>query len=93
MAANQKTQLDEKWEACLDITLRRSFYSTIAGTLAGLIFFRSPTARWASVAFGAGMGIGSAYSDSSRIFGGSFPNWPPSSGAPSPSSTPSYPSD
>lgn len=27
--------------------------------------------RWASVAFGAGLGIGSAYSDCSRLFEGS----------------------
>jgi endonuclease/exonuclease/phosphatase (EEP) superfamily protein YafD len=31
----------------------------------------SPVSRWASVAFGAGVGIGSAYTDCSRIFQGS----------------------
>ena len=31
--------------------------------------------RWASVAFGAGVGIGSAYIESSYIFGGSPPKW------------------
>lgn len=30
----------------------------------------SPVTRWASVAFGAGVGIGSAYSDCSHKFGG-----------------------
>ena len=31
--------------------------------------------RWASVAFGAGVGIGSAYIESSYIFGGSLAKW------------------
>ncbi|BBG96026.1 hypothetical protein with DUF543 [Prunus dulcis] len=32
---------------------------------------RSPVSRWASVAFGAGLGIGSAYTECSRLFEGS----------------------
>lgn len=28
----------------------------------------SPVTRWASIAFGAGVGLGSAYSDCSRLF-------------------------
>ena len=31
----------------------------------------SPVSRWASVAFGAGIGIGSAYAECSQQFGGS----------------------
>lgn len=31
----------------------------------------SPVTRWASVAFGAGVGIGSAYTDCSHLFDGS----------------------
>ncbi|KAJ0603820.1 putative MICOS complex subunit Mic10 protein [Helianthus annuus] len=31
----------------------------------------SPVTRWASIAFGAGVGIGSAYSDCSQKFDGS----------------------
>ena len=31
----------------------------------------SPVSRWASVAFGAGVGIGSAYTECSRLFDGS----------------------
>lgn len=30
----------------------------------------SPVTRWASVAFGAGLGIGSAYTECSQKFGG-----------------------
>ncbi|CAJ1957956.1 unnamed protein product [Sphenostylis stenocarpa] len=32
---------------------------------------RSPVTRWASIAFGAGVGIGSAYAECSRLFDGS----------------------
>jgi len=30
----------------------------------------SPVTRWASIAFGAGVGIGSAYAECSRLFDG-----------------------
>nr|XP_024923677.1 uncharacterized protein LOC112489423 isoform X3 [Ziziphus jujuba var. spinosa] len=32
---------------------------------------RSPATRWASIAFGAGLGLGSAYTECSRLFDGS----------------------
>ncbi|RYR69308.1 hypothetical protein Ahy_A03g015862 isoform B [Arachis hypogaea] len=64
-------ELDAKWEACLDLSLRRVVYSSLAGAFGGLLFFRSPTTRWASVAFGAGVGIGSAYTECSSLFAGS----------------------
>ncbi|MFQ6650279.1 hypothetical protein Gotur_024088 [Gossypium turneri] len=37
----------------------------------------SPVTRWASVAFGAGIGIGSAYTDCSSLFGGYSPKLAP----------------
>ncbi|GER37851.1 hypothetical protein STAS_14270 [Striga asiatica] len=61
-----KHDLNEKWDACLDLGLRRFSYASIAGGFAGILLFRSPVTRWASVAFGAGLGIGSAYSECSR---------------------------
>ncbi|CAN7054122.1 unnamed protein product [Brassica rapa subsp. trilocularis] len=57
-----------KWDACIDLTTRRFVYSSLGGAFAGLLFFRSPVTRWASIAFGAGIGIGSAYTDCSRAF-------------------------
>ncbi|XP_050375899.1 uncharacterized protein LOC126793421 [Argentina anserina] len=63
--------LNAKYDACVDLTVRRFVYSTLGGALAGLLLFRSPVTRWASVAFGAGLGIGSAYTDCSRLFEGS----------------------
>ncbi|KAH0452057.1 hypothetical protein IEQ34_019356 [Dendrobium chrysotoxum] len=70
-----RTALDAKWDACIDLTVRRFAYSSLAGTLAGLLFFRSPITRWASVAFGAGVGIGTAYTECSYLFEGSVPKW------------------
>ncbi|KAG6737846.1 hypothetical protein POTOM_059377 [Populus tomentosa] len=67
----EKTDVNAKWDACLDLSVRRVVYSSLAGAFGGLLLFRSPVSRWASVAFGAGVGIGSAYTDCSRIFQGS----------------------
>ena len=35
-----------------------------------IIVLGSPVTRWASIAFGAGVGIGSAYAECSRLFDG-----------------------
>ncbi|XP_018435222.2 MICOS complex subunit MIC10 [Raphanus sativus] len=67
----KSNDVDTKWDACLDLTARRVVYSSLGGAFAGLLFFRSPVTRWASIAFGAGIGIGSAYADCSRLFGSS----------------------
>ncbi|KAL1224480.1 MICOS complex subunit MIC10 [Cardamine amara subsp. amara] len=65
---NTESNINAKWDACLDLTARRVVYSSLGGAFAGLLFFRSPVTRWASIAFGAGIGIGSAYTDCSRFF-------------------------
>ncbi|CAK7344787.1 unnamed protein product [Dovyalis caffra] len=67
----EKTDVNAKWDACLDLSVRRFVYSSLAGAFGGLLLFRTPVSRWASVAFGAGVGIGSSYTDCSRIFDGS----------------------
>ncbi|PIN11415.1 hypothetical protein CDL12_15984 [Handroanthus impetiginosus] len=72
-----KYDLNAKWDACLDLGVRRFVYSSVAGAFAGLLLFRSPVTRWASVAFGAGVGIGSAYSECSLKFDGSSPKSTP----------------
>ncbi|KAM6544459.1 hypothetical protein CsatB_008906 [Cannabis sativa] len=63
--------VNAKWDACLDLTVRRFVYSSLGGAFGALLLFRSPVSRWASVAFGAGIGIGSAYTECSQLFGGS----------------------
>nr|XP_043607924.1 uncharacterized protein LOC122579761 [Erigeron canadensis] len=62
--------VNAKWDAYLDLGLRRFVYSSATGALAGLLLFRSPVTRWASIAFGAGVGIGSAYSECAQKFDG-----------------------
>ena len=32
--------LDAKWDACLDLSLRRFVYSSVAGAFSGLLLFR-----------------------------------------------------
>ncbi|KAH7525007.1 hypothetical protein FEM48_Zijuj06G0179500 [Ziziphus jujuba var. spinosa] len=118
MAENARTippkyDLDAKWDACLDLTVRRFVYASLGGAFGGItelgilepsnsqpvevfiktlqgfdvieiyipsimklmpcILFtvRSPATRWASIAFGAGLGLGSAYTECSRLFDGS----------------------
>lgn len=61
-------QLDQQWDACIDLTMRRFVYGSLAGAASALLLFRSPTARWAAFAFGAGVGLGSAYADGAYIF-------------------------
>ncbi|KAH6834033.1 MICOS complex subunit [Perilla frutescens var. hirtella] len=73
----EKYDLNAKWDACVDLGVRRFVYSSFAGGFAGLLFFRSPVTRWASVAFGAGVGIGSAYSECAHKFNTSTTKFTP----------------
>lgn len=65
-------QYEQNWDATIDHTLRRFVYGSLSGAASALLFFRSPTTRWAAVAFGAGAGIGSAFTDSSQVFRGAI---------------------
>ncbi|CAI0556770.1 unnamed protein product [Linum tenue] len=67
----EAVDVNAKWDACIDLTVRRFVYSSMAGAFGGLLFFRTPVTRWAAVAFGAGVGAGAAYTECSRIFEGS----------------------
>ncbi|CAI5972992.1 unnamed protein product [Closterium sp. NIES-65] len=110
----QDLLMDDKWDLCVDLSLRRVVYSTLAGAATGLVLFSeephesmgrpdccraflralnsflpphpffpspsrhpsgSPTSRWAALAFGAGCGVGSAYTDCSRILDGHVPRF------------------
>ncbi|KAL3513482.1 hypothetical protein ACH5RR_026199 [Cinchona calisaya] len=61
--------VNAKWDACMDLSIRRVFYSTATGAFTGLLFFRSPVTRWASIFFATGIGVGSAYVECSYKFG------------------------
>ncbi|WZZ04283.1 hypothetical protein YC2023_090204 [Brassica napus] len=66
--SNGESDVNSKWDACIDVTARRVVCSSLGGAFAGLLFFRSPVTRWASTACCAGIGMGSAYADCSRFF-------------------------
>lgn len=74
-------RLEQEYDACIDLLLRRFVYGSLSGMASALVLFRTPTTRWSAVAFGAGIGLGSAYTDCSRILGDnmkwpSMPKWP-----------------
>ncbi|CDP10714.1 unnamed protein product [Coffea canephora] len=61
--------VNAKWDVCMDLSIRRIFYSTAVGAFAGLFLFRSPVTRWTSVGLATGIGIGTAFTECSYIFG------------------------
>lgn len=65
-------EYEQQWDATIDLTLRRFVYGSLSGAASALLFFRGPTTRWAAVAFGAGAGIGSAFTESSQMFRGAI---------------------
>ncbi|KAK9820110.1 hypothetical protein WJX72_006226 [[Myrmecia] bisecta] len=68
--------IDEKWDACIDLALRRVVYGGLAGGAAALVLFRGGGARAASLAFGTGFGAGSAYTDCQRELADTLPKPP-----------------
>ncbi|KAK1287336.1 hypothetical protein QJS10_CPB19g00053 [Acorus calamus] len=75
-AENQRLEMVDpkaKYDACVDLTVRRFVYSSIAGGFGGLLLFKRPVTRWASVAFAVGVGVGSAYTECTYIMGGQSP--------------------
>ncbi|KAK4391268.1 hypothetical protein Sango_2190100 [Sesamum angolense] len=93
-----KYDLNEKWDACLDLGVRRFVYSSFAGAFAGLLLFQGAAVDDTSddivgsgkscntlgiCSFWCWVGIGSAYSECSHKFNGSPPKLTPYiSGAP-----------
>ena len=55
-------------ERSVDVGLRRACYGALAGGASAFIFLRGPRARVAALAFGVGVGVGSAYEDAQRAF-------------------------
>ncbi|KAL3156369.1 hypothetical protein ABBQ38_000684 [Trebouxia sp. C0009 RCD-2024] len=66
--------IDEKWDRCIDLTLRRVTYSSLAAGAVALVLLRGGGVRAATTAFGAGFGAGSAYGDCQREFQGEVPS-------------------
>lgn len=70
-----KNQLHEKYDKCIDLSLRRFTYGALAGVAFGVLLLRRPTTRCASIAFGVGAGLGSAHAECSQILGIDMPQW------------------
>lgn len=70
-----KNQLHEKYDKCIDLSLRRFTYGALAGVAFGILLLRRPTTRCASIAFGVGAGLGSAHAECSQILGIDMPQW------------------
>lgn len=52
--SNGESDVNAKWDACLDLTARRVVYSSLSGAFAGLLFFSSVLFRsllYDSIAF------------------------------------------
>ncbi|VFQ69871.1 unnamed protein product [Cuscuta campestris] len=71
--------INAKWDACLDLALRRSALFSFVGAVGGLVCFRTPATRWSAVAFGAGAALGSAYIECSHKFADHGPHLPDAS--------------
>ena len=56
-------QIDAKLDRCIDLSLRRFVYGAGVGVVGAMLLFKRPSTRSASVAFGAGVGLGTAYTE------------------------------
>jgi inner membrane organizing system protein 1 len=70
-----KNQFHEKYDKCIDLSLRHFTYGALAGVAFGVLLLRRPTTRCASIAFGVGAGLGSAHAECSQILGIDMPQW------------------
>ena len=68
MAGGTQSALDAKWDKALDTATRRVFYGGLTGAAAGAGFAGTTTGRVAMMAFGAGCGMGSAYTECAEDF-------------------------
>ncbi|KAI7837285.1 hypothetical protein COHA_008899 [Chlorella ohadii] len=66
--ARQQVFTDAKWDAALDLVLRRAMYGTLAGGAAALLLLRAPTARATALGIGCGFGLGSAWQQNQELF-------------------------
>ena len=58
----------DTWDLCIENTVRKLAYGTLAGGLAAFILFRAPWSRSAITGLGAGVGVGMGYTDCKHEF-------------------------
>ena len=63
----QRFHIDERWDAAIDITLRRVALGAVLGGVSALVLFRHPTARASVVSLCIGWGAGTAFEQSQAL--------------------------
>lgn len=64
---DQRFHIDERWDAAIDITLRRVALGAVLGGVSAIVLFRSPTARASILSLGIGFGAGTAFEQSQAL--------------------------
>lgn len=64
---DQRFHIDERWDAAIDLTLRRLTLGAILGGVSAIVLFRSPTARASVLSLGIGFGAGTAFEQSQAL--------------------------
>lgn len=67
-STSTSTPYDVAVERAVDVGVRRACYGALAGACAAVTLVRGPRARVAALAFGVGVGVGSAYEEAQRAF-------------------------
>jgi MICOS complex subunit MIC10 len=56
-----EVHIDEKWDHVINVMFSRTVMGVLGGVGVGFLLFRGGQARYATTAFGAGIGVGSAF--------------------------------
>ena len=63
-----EVHIDERWDHVINVTFSRTLAGLACGLAGGMLLFRGGPARVATMAFGSGIGIGSAYQQCNSEF-------------------------
>jgi hypothetical protein len=69
---DQRFHIDERWDAAIDLTLRRVTLGAVLGAVSATVLFRSPTARASILSLGIGFGAGTAFEQSQALVSNSY---------------------
>jgi len=58
----------DTWDKCIENTLRKVSYGTLAGAVISLVLFRGTTSRCSVLFFGSGIGAGIGYTECRNEF-------------------------
>jgi len=69
---DRRFHIDERWDAAIDLTLRRVTLGAVLGAVSAIVLFRSPTARASMLSLGIGFGAGTAFEQSQALVSNSY---------------------